>query len=209
MERPDEGTHKGSSTYGARTRRDRGSAFWTRFPAEHYAAGKSSGSTALGGACRLEGAVKPTRPGRTRAVGGEGTPARVAPLAARTHGPLAFTFYRGAALTMAADLATTPSTGCGPVLRRRALVQFRRVRDPGATGDILHQRPGRDASRPVGVGPQAPGRQLRGGMPGPRPQGRHGQGRATTCVQHVPRVDAEFQQLKSLELWYGRSARKS
>ena len=71
-----------------------------------------------------------------------------------------FTFYRGAALIMASDLAATPRSGLhGAVLRRRAPVELRRVRLARATAGVRHQRLRRDAARAVGVGRQAPGRE--------------------------------------------------
>ena len=77
-----------------------------------------------------------------------------------------FTFYRGAALNMAADLAGTPSTGLARAgLRRLPSAQFWRVRDARTACDLRHQRPGRDTSGTVGVGRETPGRQLRAGLP--------------------------------------------
>ena len=52
-----------------------------------------------------------------------------------------FTFYRGAALPMAADLATTPaSRAAGAAVRGRAPVQFRGVRLAGAQPGLRRQR---------------------------------------------------------------------
>ena len=74
-----------------------------------------------------------------------------------------FTFFRGAALIMASDLADTPRSGHrGPALRGRAPVELRRVRLARAPDDVRHQRLRRDAPRTVGVGRQAAGRELRG-----------------------------------------------
>ena len=71
-----------------------------------------------------------------------------------------FTFYRGAALIMASDLAATPALGAaGAVLRRRAPVELRRVRLARAAAGVRPQRLRRDAPRAVGVGRQAPGRE--------------------------------------------------
>ncbi len=68
-----------------------------------------------------------------------------------------FTFYRGAALIMAADLAATPRSGLPrAVLRRRAPLQLRPLRLARAAARLRHQRLRRDAARPVGVGRQAP-----------------------------------------------------
>ena len=73
-----------------------------------------------------------------------------------------FTFYRGAALPMAADLATHARVGAaGAAVRGRAPVQFRGVRLPGAAAGLRRQRLRRDPARPVRVG-----RQAAGGQPG-------------------------------------------
>ena len=80
-----------------------------------------------------------------------------------------FTFYRGAALIMAADLAATPTIRHhGAALRRRPPVELRPVRHARAADDVRHQRLRRDAPRSVGVGRQAPRRELRGRRPRPR-----------------------------------------
>ena len=67
-----------------------------------------------------------------------------------------FTFYRGAALIMASDLARTPASGlttqvCGDA----HLSQLRTVRLARALDDVRRQRLRRDAARALGVGPQA------------------------------------------------------
>ncbi len=54
-----------------------------------------------------------------------------------------FTFYRGAALNMAADLSETQVTGIRvQSLWRRSPVQFRCVCHPRTTRRVRHQRPG-------------------------------------------------------------------
>ena len=84
-----------------------------------------------------------------------------------------FTFYRGAALPMAADLAGTPDVGAaGAVVRGRAPVQFRGVRLAGAAPGLRCQRLRRDASRPVRVGCQAAGGESFGGGAGQRVSGQ-------------------------------------
>ena len=70
-----------------------------------------------------------------------------------------FTFYRGAAAIMAADLASTPTTGlraqlCGDT----HLANFGMFGAPDRTPRVRHQRLRRDAARAVRVGRQAPGR---------------------------------------------------
>ena len=67
-----------------------------------------------------------------------------------------FTFYRGAALIMAADLAADPANGLHrPVLRRRPPLELRPLRLARAPARLRHQRLRRDAARAVGMGRQA------------------------------------------------------
>jgi len=76
----------------------------------------------------------------------------------------AFTFYRGAALTMAADLRRRRPLNPGPVLRGRPPVQLRRLRHPERR--IIFSINDLDETlRRRGMGPQAPGRELRRGLP--------------------------------------------
>ena len=64
-----------------------------------------------------------------------------------------FTFYRGAALIMAHDLARDAAVGADrAVLRRRAPVELRRVRLAGAAAGVRPQRFRRDAPRVRGSG---------------------------------------------------------
>ena len=86
-----------------------------------------------------------------------------------------FTFYRGAALPMAADLAGRPPPGCGCSCAATPPVQFRRVRLAGAQPGLRRQRLRRDPARAVRVG-----RQAAGGEPGRGRTGQrvHRQGRA-------------------------------
>ena len=64
-----------------------------------------------------------------------------------------FTFYRGAALIMASDLAATPRSGLdGAVLRRRPPLELRPVRVARAAPGLRHQRLRRDAARARGSG---------------------------------------------------------
>ena len=80
-----------------------------------------------------------------------------------------FTFYRGAALIMAADLAATPRSGlhvqvCGDA----HLSNFGVFASPERQIDVRHQRLRRDLARPVGVGREAAGREPRDRRPRPR-----------------------------------------
>ena len=101
-----------------------------------------------------------------------------------------FTFYRGAALIMAADLAGPRVRGHRAAVRRRSPVQLRPVRHARAADAVRHQRLRRDPARPVGVGRQAPGGQFRDHgtrprlHPGRPARDRHGRG------QGVPGPDA-------------------
>ena len=72
-----------------------------------------------------------------------------------------FTFLRGSAALMAHDLATTPTTGievqaCGDC----HLLNFGAFATPGAEPGLRPQRLRRDAAGAVGMGPEAPGREL-------------------------------------------------
>src|ERR1700748_2969818 len=69
-----------------------------------------------------------------------------------------FTFFRGAALPMAADLATTPASGLRAQLCWGGdLSKFGGVRPAGAAAGLRCQRLRRDAAGPVRVGCQAAG----------------------------------------------------
>ena len=73
-----------------------------------------------------------------------------------------FTFYRGAAVIMAADLGSGANTGLTvQLLRRRPPRQLRGVRLSRALARLRHQRLRRDEPRPVRVGRAAPGGELR------------------------------------------------
>ena len=94
-----------------------------------------------------------------------------------------FTFYRGAALPMAADLATTPASGLQVQLCGDAhLSNFGAFASPERQPGLRRQRLRRDPARPVRVGRQAAGREPGGGGPGQRvprqgpPQDRPGGG---------------------------------
>ena len=80
-------------------------------------------------------------------------PSRVAELLPIRYGRMVsspFAFYRGAALVMAADLATTPQLGAsGAVMRRCAPVELRVLRLPGAASGVRPQRLRRDPAGAV------------------------------------------------------------
>ena len=82
-----------------------------------------------------------------------------------------FTFFRGAAYPMAADLAGEPRTGLEVQLCGDAhLSNFGAFAAPDRRLDIQHQRLRRDAPGPVRMGREAAGRELRRGRPGSRPR---------------------------------------
>ena len=88
-----------------------------------------------------------------------------------------FTFYRGAAYLMAADLAGAPRTGPdGPAVRRRAPVELRVVRGTGPAARLQPQRLRRVLAWPVRVGRQATGGELRGRGARPRVRRRRARG---------------------------------
>ena len=115
-----------------------------------------------------------------------------------------FTFYRGAALVMAADLDNHPDVGLAkPAVRRRAPVEFRCVRLAGTAPGLRHQRLRRDNARPTRMGCQAAGRQSRRGGTGQRlheeamPQGHPGQ------RGELPNGDASLPHGQTiLAVWY-------
>lgn len=79
-----------------------------------------------------------------------------------------FAFYRGAALLMASDLASTPNSGLNVQLCGDAPPQqLRHLRLTRTPAGVRHQRLRRDAPWPLRVGRQAPGRQSRGRGGGP------------------------------------------
>ena len=114
-----------------------------------------------------------------------------------------FTFYRGAALIMASDLAATPRAGVSrAALRRCPSLELRDLRDARAEHDVRHQRLRRDPSRPVGVGRQAPGREPRRRRPRPRLLGQAARRGRPGRRGRVPDGDARFAARTNVEVWY-------
>ena len=73
-----------------------------------------------------------------------------------------FTFFRGAAYIMAADLADGARTGLAhAALRRRAPLQFRVLRRSGSSAGVQHQRFRRDVAGAVRMGCETAGGELR------------------------------------------------
>ena len=104
-----------------------------------------------------------------------------------------FSFFRGAALIMAADLAASPRSGVTvAALRGCPPLELRPVRIRRAQAALRRQRFRRDAAGPVGVGRQAPGRELRCAWARPRvlgegPACRRARGRARLPRAHAAR----------------------
>ena len=102
-----------------------------------------------------------------------------------------FTFYRGGAALMAADLADAPRTGLDVQLCGDAhLSNFGSFAAPDRRLDLRPQRLRRDAARPVRVGRQAPRRELRGRRPRPRVRRQAARADQSGRGALVPRGDA-------------------
>ena len=78
-------------------------------------------------------------------------------------------------------------------LRRLPSAQLRRVRHAGTTGDLRHQRSGRNPARALGVGREAPGRQLRARLSQQRLQRRLRAGCGAGLRSIVPRAHGGVQ----------------
>ena len=109
----------------------------------------------------LEIAKQPTRSRGARGGIGQGTHPATHPRPARTHD--------ADAVYLLPRRSPQHGRGPGPDARNRAAraglrrlppAQLRRVRHTGETGHFRHQRPGRNPARPLGMGREAPGRQL-------------------------------------------------
>ena len=114
-----------------------------------------------------------------------------------------WTYFRGAAAVMAADLAGSPHSGLtGADVRRRARPELRSVGHPRAQPGLRAARLRRDAAGTVRVGRQAPRDQPGRGRPGeraPRPgrarRGPHLRDRRTASGCAGTRAD-------QLAIWY-------
>ena len=114
-----------------------------------------------------------------------------------------FTFYRGAAAVMAADLKDTPVAGPGrPAVRRCAPVELRPVRLARAAAAVRPERLRRDAARAVRVRREADGGELHDRGPQQRVlPGRHPR-RALASATAYREAMAEFAQMPTMEIWY-------
>ncbi len=116
-----------------------------------------------------------------------------------------FTFYRGAALNMAADLAATPHTGirvqaCGDC----HLMNFGGFATPERRRDLRHQRFRRDAAGPVGVGCQAARGELRARCAVERIRRRRPADAALACARSYRKRIAKYADMRALDVWYAR-----
>ena len=115
-----------------------------------------------------------------------------------------FTFYRGAAKIMAADLKDTPDGRPGrPAVRRRPPVELRRVRLAGADAGVRPERLRRDAARPVRVRREADGGELHDRGPQQRVlQGRRARGDARRRWRPTGRRWPSSPQMRTMDIWY-------
>ena len=124
--------------------------------AQHAAAGKAAREKASSQSRRVGAGGAPHRSGR--GARGPGHEPRLELVPIRYGRMLAspFTFYRGAAAIMAADLAETPDSGLAVQLCGDAhLSNFGGFAAPGPPARLRRQRLRRDPARAVGVGRQA------------------------------------------------------
>ena len=113
-----------------------------------------------------------------------------------------FTFFRGRPLPMAADLAGTPTSGCGSSCAGMPTWPTSAVRLTRSPAGLRCQRLRRDASRPLRVGRQASGRE----------PGRSPDATTTSTEQDCASVLAgvrsyrtamrEFARMPLLDVWY-------
>ena len=116
-----------------------------------------------------------------------------------------FAFFRGAAAIMAADLAATPRSGFGAQLCGDAhLANFGGFASPDRRAGLRPQRLRRDASRAVGVGPQAAGGEPRGRRTRSRAQREGAPTRRWPRREAYRDGDAPLREARSLEVWYAR-----
>ena len=117
-----------------------------------------------------------------------------------------FTFYRGAALPMASDLATYPGVGAGGAgVRGCAPVELRHLRLGRAAPGLRRQRLRRDDARPVGMGRQAAGRQPGGGGRGNGFGGKDRREIVTAAVTRYRQAMRSFAGMTNLDVWYAHA----
>ena len=117
-----------------------------------------------------------------------------------------FTFFRGAAAIMAADLATTPISGLRAQLCGDAhLSNFGVFAAPDRALDLRPQRLRRDAPGAVGVGRQAARREPRRGRARPRLRaGARGRTSSAPACAHTGTRCASSPAMRTLDVWYAR-----
>ena len=119
-----------------------------------------------------------------------------------------FTFYRGAAKIMAADLKDTPTAGLNTQLCGDAhLSNFGVFASPERALRVRPERLRRDAARPVRVRREAHGGQLHDRRPEQRlhrrPQARDA---ALASAAAYREAMAEFAEMRTMEIWYAHSS---
>ena len=114
-----------------------------------------------------------------------------------------FTFYRGAAKIMAADLnGHAASRPHGAALRGRSPVELRHVRIAGAGAAVRRERLRRNASRAVRIRRQAHGRELHDRGAEQRVlEGGH-PGGTLASVRAYREAMAGFAQMGTMDVWY-------
>ena len=115
-----------------------------------------------------------------------------------------FTFYRGAAKIMAADLKDTPTAGLTSTLWRCAPVELRRVRLARAKPAVRPERFRRDPARPVRVRRQADGGELYHRGASQRLQSSRRRRDDARLGAAYREAMAEFAEMGNMEIWYAR-----
>ena len=115
-----------------------------------------------------------------------------------------FAFFRGAAAIMAADLAATPVTGWVRSCAATPPGELRRLRRTRSHPRLRSQRLRRDATRAVGVGPQAPGGEPRGGGARSGFDATAQRDVVQTGVRAYREAIRGFAAMRTLDVWYAR-----
>ena len=116
----------------------------------------------------------------------------------------AFTFYRGAALVMAADLAGEPRSGLNVQLCGDAhLANFGLFAAPDRSV-IFDVNDFDDRPRPVRMGRQTAGNLLHPGRPGQQPVRCRGPAAAEAVATSYRKSMAGFAEMREIDIWYDR-----
>ena len=150
----------------------------------------------------LEGTSRPAGSGPAGRGSQPGPPARADSPSPRAHARVAVhVLSRYGAQHGGRPRRDTGHRFSRPVLRGRSPGELSLLRHAGASSHLRHPRPRRDAPGPLGVGSQAPRRQLRRRLsPEPGRQGRRGR-RARLRSSYRVHM-AEFSAMRALDVWY-------